>query len=111
MTRNDFGSHFEALIHQHLLALAQLSVPRASVFSWRTQGNDEVDFVVEHGRDVVAIEVKLSQRVSFADAQGLTAFMTAYPKAKAGLLLYAGNETRVLGDRMVALPWQRIVAG
>ncbi|MFM8805186.1 MAG: AAA family ATPase, partial [Planctomycetia bacterium] len=45
---------------------------------WR-KGNDEVDFVVSRGRDVVAIEVKSGRP---GKAAGLAAFCRVYPRAR-----------------------------
>jgi hypothetical protein len=50
---------------------------------------DEVDFVIEHGRRVIA-------------------FLSHHPDAVAGVLLYCGDEIMQLGEKVIALPWQMI---
>jgi hypothetical protein len=70
----------------------------------------EVDFVVERGRRLLAIEVKRAAQVGYGDAVPLRAFLEEYPEASGGLLLYGGRAVRRLGERIVALPWT-LVAG
>lgn len=60
---------------------------------------------MEHGRRLLAIEVKTARNVTYADTAGLRAFIADHPRAAGGLLLYAGHEVRRLGDNVVALPW------
>jgi predicted AAA+ superfamily ATPase len=84
--------------------------PRPAIFYWRTQRGDEVDFVIEHGRRAIAIEVKMASTVRYADTSGIAAFLQAYPNASAGVLVYTGEEIRRLGERIVAVPWQ-VLAG
>lgn len=102
----ELGSYFETLIYQHLLALSQLLAPRPRIFYWRTQRGAEIDFVVEQGRHALAIEVKMTTRVGFEDAQGLAAFMSEHEQAVGGLLIYLGTEIKRLGERIVAVPWE-----
>lgn len=99
------GGAMECLVHAHLSVLARLLAPRGRVHCWRTVGGAEVDFVVEHGRQLAAFEVKLSERVGHSDAKGLTAFMSEYPECRCGAVVYAGSEVRILGEGLIALPW------
>ncbi|MFQ5408990.1 MAG: ATP-binding protein [Anaerolineales bacterium] len=104
-TAREFGALFEAFVFHHLLVLARLLVPSARLYYWRTRAGAEVDFIVEHGRRVVGIEVKLTSRPTYGDLEGLRAFLQEYPHASAGLLLHAGREIRRMGERIIALPW------
>jgi hypothetical protein len=38
----------------------------------------------------------------------LQAFLDQHPQANAGLLLYAGNVVRRLGEKIAALPWTMV---
>jgi len=58
--------------------LNSLSPTEWEVSYWR-KGNDEVDFVVSRGREIVAIEVKSGRP---AKSAGMTAFCRAYPRAR-----------------------------
>jgi hypothetical protein len=54
-----------------------------------------VDFVVEHGRCLLPIEVKLAETVRHSDAAHLRRFMAEHPEAKVGVVVYAGSTSDV----------------
>ncbi|MBI1748703.1 MAG: ATP-binding protein [Acidobacteria bacterium] len=105
----ELGAYFETLIYQHLLALSQLQTPRPRIFYWRTPRGVEVDFVVEQGRRVLAVEVKMSTQARFADADGLNAFLSEYRQAQGGLLIYMGTEVKRLSEKILAVPWECLI--
>jgi len=107
----ELGALFETFICHHVRLLAGLLTPPARLYYWRTQAGIEVDLVVEHGRRLVAIEVKMADTVTYREAAGLQTFLDQYPQATAGLLLYAGNAVRRLGEKIVALPWTMVTGG
>ena len=104
----ELGSFFESFIYHHLRVLAQLMNPPARLFHWRTLGGQEVDFILEHGRKVLAIEVKQTSRPGYGDTKGLQAFLAGYPEAIGGLLIHGGSEIRRLGERILAIPWTMV---
>ncbi len=104
----ELGSFFDTFIYHHLHVLAQLMTPPARLFTWRTVQGQEVDFILEYGRKILAIEVKQSSRPSYSDASGIRAFLTDHPGAVGGLLLHSGEEIRWLGERILAVPWTMI---
>jgi len=79
--------------------------PPARLYFWRTQGGVEVDFVVEHGRRVLALEVKRTSSPGYGDVEGLRRFLADHSQASAGVLLHSGREIRRLDERIVAVPW------
>jgi len=101
----EVGSFFETMIHMHIKIASELMVPKAKVFYWRTTNGKEVDFVVEHGKKLLAIETKLTQNPSFNDAKNLLTFIGEYPQAIRGLLLHSGNSIKWLHSKVLALPW------
>jgi uncharacterized protein len=102
------GCFFETFIYQHLHVLAQLMTPPARLYTWRTVGGQEVDFVWEYGRKILAIEVKHSSRPNYGDANGIRAFLADHPDAVGGLVLHSGDEIRWLGEHILAVPWTLI---
>jgi len=100
------GALFENLVLLHLRSLADLLTPPGRIYYWRTVSGTEVDFVLEQGRRLVAIEVKLAATPHYRDTGGLKRFMSEHDRCKAGVLIYAGDEIVQLGERIVALPWQ-----
>lgn len=99
------GSAFECLALMHLSVLSRLLTPQGRLHYWRTVGGTEVDFVLEHGRRLLAFEVKLATSAGYGDTAGLRTFMRDYPECVAGVVVHAGDEVRVLSDRIVAVPW------
>ncbi len=104
----EYGALFENLIYHHLAVLAQLITPRPIIHYWRTRRGDEVDFVIERGRQLLAIEVKMTDTIRFADATGLHTFIDLHPETSAGVLLYSGEKIQRISEKVVALPWQMI---
>ncbi|MFZ5861470.1 MAG: ATP-binding protein [Nitrospirota bacterium] len=99
------GGLFETLVLLHLLVAVQAWLPRPRLFYWRTTTGQEVDFVIEHARKLLAIEVKLSATPRYSDAAGLQAFCHEYPEAVGGLLIHTGREVTRLAENIVAVPW------
>ena len=62
------------------MSCSLLTPPRRLHF-WRTQTGDEVDFVIEHGRRVVGIEVKMTDAPGYRHAAGLVRFLGEHPQA------------------------------
>jgi len=100
----ELGAFFETLIFHHIRVLTRLLTPAGRLFFWRTQSGLEVDFILEHGRRLLAIEVKFSANPGYGDAAGLRAFLSEYPQA-VGLLLHTGREIRRLDEKIIAVPW------
>src|SRR6185295_12294547 len=69
--RKILGALLETAVFQHLRAWRELMTPKPGIFYWRTVGNHEVDFVVEWGRKLVAIEVKATDDPKFSHADSL----------------------------------------
>lgn len=104
------GHHLEALVLNDLLAWADGQIPRPEILFWRTSTDLEVDFVIEHRAGLLPVEVKSSRQVRRDDARGLAAFRDEYPDlCLGGLLLYDGEEVQWLSDRVLAVPWQRVI--
>ncbi len=101
----ELGAFFETLIYQHLRVSTGLLTPRARLHFWRTQTGDEVDFVIEHGRRVVGIEVKMTDAPGYRHTAGLAKFLAEHPQAVGGILLHGGQEIRRLDEKIVAAPW------
>lgn len=104
-TARELGSFFEGLIYQHLSVLCGLMTPKARLYFWRTRTGEEVDFVVEQGRRMLAIEVKWTDNPRYQHAEGLRSFLDAHPNAQGGILLHRGTGVRYLHERILALPW------
>ena len=99
------GSIFESLILLHLTVLCEFMVPKAKIYYWRTTQGNEVDFVIEHGGSLIAIEVKLSATVGQDDIKSLKVFLSEYSGARLGVVLYTGQEVKYLAKNIITVPW------
>jgi hypothetical protein len=99
------GGLFECLVLLHLNAMAQLMTPRPGIFYWRTTTGREVDFVVEQGRRILPIEVKLTEKPRYRDVQNLRVFMDEYKEATLGVLVHCGSDVMLLDRDIIAMPW------
>ncbi|MEW5828616.1 MAG: ATP-binding protein [Chloroflexota bacterium] len=101
----EFGAFFETLIYHHLRVLTRLMVPHGRLYFWRTRAGKEVDFVIEHGMRILAIEVKSTTSPAYGDATGLRTFLEEQPQATAGILVHNGPATKRLDEKIIAIPW------
>jgi len=98
------GSLFETYVAQNLAALLEAHLPDAQLTFWHEQGRYEVDFVIEMGHSVVAIEVKAATRWDAGDLAGLRAFLDRTPSCVAAVLAYNGTEAVKLDERLWVIP-------
>jgi predicted AAA+ superfamily ATPase len=101
----EFGNYFESMVYLHLRALCELMVPKAGLYYWRTVNRQEIDFVIEHARKLLAIEVKYTANPSAYDIKNLLLFMEDYPETVRGILIHTGTDIRWLHSRIIAVPW------
>ncbi len=103
------GAHLENLVFVDLLVWRDGQTPAPNLFYWRTTTDREVDFVIEFGDQLLAIEVKAGP-ARYADTTGLRLFRSEYADRFAGgLLLHGGTETQQMSDGILAVPWWRIL--
>lgn len=104
------GAHLENLVLTDLLVWRDTQIPRPEVLYWRTSEGLEVDFVLEHRRGLIAIELKAGARPGLSDLKGLKAFRDEYPDLfLGGLLLHGGDESLWLSDKILGVPWHRVL--
>ena len=104
------GALFETFMAQNLAALLEAHRPDARLAYWHEQGRHEVDFVIEAGRHVVAIEVKAATRWSEGDLSGLRAFAARTPDCTAAVLAYNGRQAFKLDGPLFAIPLGHLLA-
>ena len=101
----ELGGYFETMVGHHLLSLCEGMTPRASLHYWRTTNGHEIDFVIEHGRRLLAFEVKLTARPTVHDIKNLLQFLDEYPETVQGVLVYNGEKVYRLHSKVIAVPW------
>lgn len=104
------GAMFETFVAQNLAGILEARWPEAGLLFWHVQGRHEVDFVIQAGREIMAIEVKTATRWTQRDLSGLRAFLSATPNCKAGILAYNGTEAVQLNQRIWAVPLSLVLS-
>ena len=108
--RQDLGFWLEQAIFMSLQTWRSLDVARRRLYFWRDRAGNEVDFLLEEGERLLALEVKLSSQVSSEDISGILALRRTLKKRTAadlpGAVLHGGDSIRNLADNVYALPWQ-----
>ena len=104
------GAILENLVLLDLLAWRDARLAATEICYWRTATGEEVDFVVECGRELLPIEIKATKRPRIDDTKHLRSFRDEHGKrARAGLLLHDGSSTEWLTSDVLATPWWRVV--
>ena len=99
------GPMVETWVASELSKLLPLLDPRFKLYFWRTQGGREVDFLVERGDQLVAIEVKWAAGLKKDNFRGLAACAEILKeRLRFSVLLHSGRESVPFSERGVALP-------
>ncbi|MGA1842747.1 MAG: ATP-binding protein [bacterium] len=105
MKARELGNFFETMMYMHIKIATELMIPKANIYYWRATTGKEVDFVIEHGKNLLAIEIKLLRNPSFNDTKNLLTFFQEYPSMVRGLLIHSGNSIKWLHSKILAVPW------
>jgi uncharacterized protein len=106
------GMLFETFVLMELVKQATWSTTPVELFFYRDTDKREVDLVIESASgDIAGIESKSAATVHASDARGLHLLRDKLgSRFKAGIVVYSGEHTLPLGDRIWAVPisglWQ-----
>jgi predicted AAA+ superfamily ATPase len=99
------GAFFENVLLAELVAWKESTAQAFEICYWRTHTGHEVDFVIERGRSLLPLEMKVASRATSSDARNLEEFLREYPKlASWGGLIYGGREVFKISERILAIP-------
>jgi len=98
------GAMFETYAAQNLAGILEAHRPDARLMYWNVQGRHEVDFVIQSGKEILAIEVKAATRWDKSDLSGLRAFLSATPACKAAILACNGTEAVQIDPMIRVVP-------
>jgi predicted AAA+ superfamily ATPase len=97
------GAFLENLLLSHLDAMRECLAPKPEVYFYRSADGAEVDFVLEHRRRLLPMEVKASSRITARDLSALERFLDDY-SVPWGLVAYTGAEAYAVSRRIAAVP-------
>jgi predicted AAA+ superfamily ATPase len=100
------GTMVETWVASELIKLMSASGDRLQLYFWRTQGGQEVDFLIEWGGELVGIEVKWNHRIDESDVIHLKRCADDLKnKLHFSVILYRGTEIVPLSPKIVAIPF------
>lgn len=76
------------------------------VWFWRTRSGEEVDLVIEHAGQILAVECKMSERPGERDILGLKSFASHMPSQVQGVVACRTPKSYPLSSGIKALPVQ-----
>ncbi len=97
------GTLFEHLVLQLMLSAAKALDLDIRLSMYRTEAGAEVDFVLETGKDVIAVEVKATRNIRKGDLRGLKSFCEFTGPRTTSLLIYRGDRRQSI-DGVEILP-------
>jgi predicted AAA+ superfamily ATPase len=100
------GKLFEHLAYTQIVHSAAAFDETIRVSTFRTEHGAEVDFILERGRELFAIEVKASRNVGPGDLRGLARFADYVGRRHRSMVWYLGNDRKRVGGTDI-LPWQQ----
>jgi hypothetical protein len=100
------GGLFETFVVMELIKQASWSTTPVELYFYRDSDKREVDLVVESASgDVVAIEAKTAAATTASDLRGLRVLRDKLgERFKAGVVVYSGEHTLPIDDRIWAVP-------
>jgi predicted AAA+ superfamily ATPase len=98
------GKLFETFVMMEIRALLPLVLPSARLFHLRTHDQLEIDGLIDTGQKKLLFEVKSGRTVTADDALPIERWLKLKPDHGPGLVLYAGEEYRILSPRVRAVP-------
>jgi predicted AAA+ superfamily ATPase len=101
----ELGSFFETMVYLHLRSICETMTPRAQLHYWRLTTGKEIDFVIEYGKKLLALEVKMTDNPTIRDIHTILAFLQDYPETILGILVTSSNVIKWLHSKVITVPW------
>lgn len=99
------GRLFEHLVFNQILHEANARDEELRISAYRTEHGAEVDFIVERGGEVFAVEVKASKNLSSGVSGGFQSFRGYYGKKFRSCVFYLGEARKKIREIEI-WPWQ-----
>jgi len=105
---NLIGNLFENMIFLHLQIIS--SIIRANLYFFKKRANkkNEIDFILEKEKKIVAIEAKMKDSVRYDDYRNLLFFLEKFKNTSFGIVIYTGKDVVKITDKIYYIPWDLI---
>ncbi len=98
------GSIFETFVFSEILKAAKYSEKPSNISFYRSFYRKEIDFIIERGNNVIAVEVKFSQTVTKEDFRHIDYLKNSVFNLSSGYILYMGKRILPFGNNLFAVP-------
>ena len=95
---NHKGDVVETFVYSELLKHIGYSQTQAKIYHYRTNDKKEIDFVLQKGDKIFAIEVKSSRSIKKDAFKHITDFQNRSAKEIVGIVFYGGDDILPFGD-------------
>ena len=92
------GDIVETFVYAELSKHLGYSQTQAKIYHYRTNDKKEIDFILEKGNKIFAIEVKSSTSIKKDAFKHITDFQKKSDKEVVGIVFYAGSDILPFGD-------------
>ena len=98
------GLLLETFVYMELYKHINYSKLSAQLYYYRTTDGKEIDFIIEHKNQIIAIEVKSSTQVDKLDFKHIIDLQNNEAKFSLGLVFYLGDKLLPFGNNIYACP-------
>lgn len=98
------GSVFEQLAILQTIYYNRSNKKSWELYSYRTEGGAEVDFIIDTGDKLVAVECKAGRNVSEAELFGFKSFEEIADKPVVKYVIYQGENRQLFSNKVLAVP-------
>jgi len=99
------GQIFETFIFSELKKHISFSADNTEIYHYRTSDKKEIDFILNRGDQMVAIEVKASQSANKSDFKHILELQKISEKNILGIVFYMGEHLLEIDERNYAVPF------
>jgi len=100
------GDIVETFIYDELLKANSSALKKVGLFYYRTSDKKEIDFILDYGEKIIAIEIKTSKSISKSDFKHIYHLQKEIPDSfDKGIVLYGGDSFLRLDEKMYAVPF------
>lgn len=104
-TKVSSGASYETWVFFEIMKWKQLQPVEPDIFFYRTAGGLEIDFLICGEGIILPIEVKATERVSYADGRNLEYFISEHKKTSSfGIIVYRGKDFKEIRTNIWAVP-------
>ncbi len=106
MNSSKLGNLFENSVIVDIMKQNSFLNKKCNMYYWRTSNGTEIDLVIEHGENLIPIEIKSSIKISSVSIRGLTDFLVLKINKKIpyGIVIYRGDRVSQISDKILAVP-------